>query len=202
MPLIGSATPLSLAAPPAFETVESMTWTDEDGGRVFFVMAAPSTVVLGDTIDVSGATNTGTGGDGAVNGQFVIDQWTDNQHFSALLTAPPLAIGTISGDIILNIEAHALVWQRGVARARTASPHNLPLGSIARITISNATPTGYNGRYFCVINKPNEFLYALPTDPGGPSTVAGSYSLDISMTDGYFSTMLVYREFSQRFEIT
>jgi len=202
MPLIGSPTPKDLAAPPAFETVELMYWTDVDGGRAFFEMAAPSIAVLGDVIDVSGALNDGEAGDGAVNGQFVIDQWTDNQHFSALLTAPADAIGNITGDIILNIEASALLWSRGVVRARTALPHGLPLGTVAKITISNAVPRGYNGRYFCVINKANEFLFALPTDPGGPSTVAGSYSLDVSMTDGYFDTMLVYREFSQRFEIT
>lgn len=202
LPVIASPQPRNLAAPPSTEDVQSMTWNDTDGGRVYFIMAEPSTVVLGGIIDVSGATNDGLAGDGAVNGQFVVDQWTDSQNFSALLTALPGEIGTIAGDVVINIQAYALEWIRGVVIARSEDPHKFPLGSVVELTIANAVPTGYNGKYFCVISGPDEFRFGLPTNPGGPSTVSGTYSQDISLTKGYFDSTLIYRKYSQRFEIS
>lgn len=202
--VVGSPTPRALAPPPSAEAVQSMTWTDEDGGRLFFVMVDPSpTVKLGSYINVSGAENDGDAGDGAVNGTFYVDQWTDPSNFSALLTAPPDAIGTITGDIVINTDAHSLVWSRGTVIATTQEEHGYPLGSVVKLTIANAVPIGYNGTYFCAVSGPKQFKYALVTDPGAPSRQAGTYSPDINLVDGYFyRSSLVYREAAQWFEVT
>lgn len=202
--VVGSPTPLALAPPPSAEHVASMTWTEDDGGRVYFVMDEPSpTVTLGSYINISGAHNDGTGGDGAVNGTFYVDQFTDPSNFAALLTAAPGVVGGISGDIIINTEANSLVWTRGTVVATTSAPHNYPLGTVVKLSIANAVPTGYNGTYFCAMSGPKEFRYSLAADPGGASTQAGTYSPDINLVDGYFyRSTLVYREAAQWFEVT
>lgn len=201
--LVGSPVPRALAPPPGSLAVSAMSWDDDDGGRLYFTLVdpAPASVQLGSQITVSGALNDGTAGDGAVNGSFVIDQFTDPSSFSALLTAAAGEIGTITGDIQIAITVYALVWRRGVVTATAAEPHDLPLGSVVRLTIDGQTPSGYAGSYYCVITGPSEFRYRLASDPGGPATRAGSYSSDLNLVDGYFITSsLVYREDSSQFE--
>ncbi|MEJ0017527.1 MAG: hypothetical protein WDN25_13370 [Acetobacteraceae bacterium] len=90
------------------EEVTSMTWSNTNGGQVAVVMAVPTVLNVGDSFNVSGATNTGTGGNGAVNGNFVINTWTDSTHFTFLLPAAAGVIGTIAGTIVINLGTGAL----------------------------------------------------------------------------------------------
>lgn len=85
------------------ESVTSMTWSSTNGGQVAVVMAAASVFGVGDTINISGATNSGTGGNSIVNGSFVINTWTDNQHFTFLLPAASGVVATIAGTIVLTV---------------------------------------------------------------------------------------------------
>ncbi len=201
IPMVGSPTQLPLAAPPSVELVTSMIWSPTNGGQVAFALAEPSVFVLGDTIDVSGAVNSGTAGDGAVNGEFVISEFVDSQHFVALLTAPFGAIGTITGTIVLNVGTYALVWDQGIVTATAAAPHDLALGDLVDLTIAGASPSGYNGQQRCAITGPSTFTYPLAVDPG-VETVPGTFSSDLSLVAGYFSSTLVFRPFDQQFEIS
>lgn len=91
------------------EAVTSMTWSSTNGGQVAVVMAAASLVgAVGDVITISGATNTGTGGNSIVNGTFTVNTFTDNQHFTFLLPAAAGVVGTIGGTIVLNYGVGAL----------------------------------------------------------------------------------------------
>ena len=63
---------------------------------------------MGDSINISGATNSGTGGNSLVNGNFVVTSFTDNQHFSFQVTAASGAIATIAGSPVLNYGTGAL----------------------------------------------------------------------------------------------
>ena len=201
-PAVGSPPQISLALQPLDETVASMSWSSSAGGTVTFVMAAPSSVKLGDTIVVSGATNTGTGGAAAVNVTYVVNSWADSQHFTAALTAAPGVVGTIGGSPVLVLQQPSLTWSLGVVTAATPAPHNYPLGAIVRLVIDGVTPAAYNGRFYCYMTAPSEFKYQLTTDPGGPSTAVGSYSPDINLVDQYFSTStLIYRPDQSRFEV-
>jgi len=86
-----------------------MTWSATNGGQVAVVVAAASLVgAVGDTFTISGATNSGTAGNSAVNGSFVVNTWTDNQHFTFLLPGTSTTIGTIGGTILLNEGTGAL----------------------------------------------------------------------------------------------
>lgn len=92
----------------ATESVTSMTWSSTNGGQVAVVMAAPSIYNLGDVINVSGATNTGSGSLSLLNTAHVINTWTDTTHFTFLLPGTSSIWGTIAGTIVLTVGIGAL----------------------------------------------------------------------------------------------
>lgn len=92
----------------ATESVTSLTWSSTNGGQVAVVMAAPSIYNLGDTINVSGATNTGSGSLTLLNTAQTINTWTDNEHFTFLLPGTSSVWGTLGGTIVLNVGTGAL----------------------------------------------------------------------------------------------
>lgn len=86
------------------ETITSATWASTNGGRLTIVMAAPSVLIkgVGDVGTISGATNSGTGGTGAINRSFVVDTFTDSTHFTFAAPAASGVIGTVGGSPVLN----------------------------------------------------------------------------------------------------
>ena len=204
-PVIGSPDPLALQAALETETVASMAWSNVDGGTVSVVMTSPSTFNLGDTIQVSGATNTGTGGVDAINGTFVINTFANSQHFTFLLSADVGVIGTTGGSPVLVLPTYALAWSNdsgvGLVTATTAARHNLPLGQRVNLAISGEVPAGYNGNYLCAVTGPSTFTYPLVADPG-IETTPGTYSPNIDIFAGYFAaSTTVFRESAQQFEV-
>jgi hypothetical protein len=89
-------------------SITSITWANTNGGRGTVVAGAAVPFGLGDTVYISGATNTGTGGAAAVNGPFVIDTYTDTTHFTLAMPAAAGVIGTIGGTIVANVGTGAL----------------------------------------------------------------------------------------------
>lgn len=79
------------------ETVTSITWAANVGT---VVMAAPSVLVkaAGDVVTIAGATNSGTGGAGAVNSTFTVATFTDSTHFTLAMPAATGVIATIAGS--------------------------------------------------------------------------------------------------------
>jgi hypothetical protein len=84
-------------------SVTSITSSFANGVYTFVVVAAAATVVgaVGDLINISGVTSTGST---YVNGNQTITAYTDNQHFSFQVTAATgtIATGVLTGTIILN----------------------------------------------------------------------------------------------------
>lgn len=201
--LVGSPAPRALAPPPGQLRVAQMTWTPDSGGRLFFLMTdpLPASISLGSYVVVSGAVNSGTAGDGAVNGSLLIDGYTSPLLFSSLVSAQPGAIGAVGGTPVINVSTGALTWQQGIATATTAAPHGYRLGSVIRLAIDGALPAGYCGTYYCVVSGPSELRYSLATDPGGPSTQPGTYAPDVDLLAGYFASSMVYREDARQFEV-
>ena len=109
--------------------------------------------------------------------------------FRALVASP--AGFTISGA----------TWDSGIATITTASPHGYKIGSTIALTISGMSPDGYNGQVMALITGASTFTYALATYPGS-ATEFGTASYNISLTAGYFSSTLIYREATQQFEIS
>ena len=90
------------------ESVTSMTWSSTNGGQVAVVMGSASIYKLGDTINVGGVTNTGTGAVSLINTNQVINTWTDSTHFTFLLPGTSTLWGTFAGTIVLNVGTGAL----------------------------------------------------------------------------------------------
>jgi len=91
-------------------SITSQTATFSNGVWTVAVVTAAASLVgaVGDSINISGATNSGTGGASLVNGNQIVTSFTDNQHFSYQVTAPAGAIGTIAGTQVLNQGTGAL----------------------------------------------------------------------------------------------
>lgn len=204
-PMTESPDGFALSSPPSVFRVALMNWGDRDGGTLSFVLVdpLPIEVKLGSTVVVSGATNFGSAGNGAVNGSFIINELYDPFNFTAILTASEGDIGAIGGTVVVNALFYALRWQRGIVIATAKVPHNIPLGAIFRATTDNVVPDAYNGVYYAVVTSPTEFRFQLSTDPGGPATRPGNFFIeDVNLVDGYFSnSSLVYRGSSRQFEI-
>lgn len=84
-------------------TSQTGTYNSATGVWTIAVVAANSLVgAVGDSINISGATNTGTGGAALVNGNFVVTAFTSATNFSYQVTAGSGAIGTIAGTQLLN----------------------------------------------------------------------------------------------------
>lgn len=85
-------------------SITSMTWAATNGGQIAIVAsgAVPGVAAVGDMIFISGATSTGTGGNAAVNGTFIVNTFTDTTHFTVSAPGTSAYYGTIAGTIIAN----------------------------------------------------------------------------------------------------
>lgn len=88
----------------------TVTWANTSGGQLTFPVAnwtGAFQPVAGDILNVSGATNSGTGGTAVINKSFVVVSATSTQ---VILAAPAAAgvYGTIGGSPVLNFGTGAL----------------------------------------------------------------------------------------------
>lgn len=105
----------------------------------------------------------------------------------------------IGSDGALSLQA--LSWTNGTVTGTTLIPHGYGRDLPIDLTISGATPDGYNGAYRCLITGRNMFTYSLQSNPGQAANF-GSVSYDISLTAGYFDSTLVFRQANQQFEVS
>lgn len=91
-------------------TINTATWASTNGGQITANVTnwtGPGTPGVGDTLTISGAANSGTGGAAAVNRSFVVVSATAT---TAVLAAPAAAgvIATIGGSPVVNFGIGAL----------------------------------------------------------------------------------------------
>ncbi|WP_152565225.1 hypothetical protein [Caballeronia glathei] len=96
--------PFNAATATVAITSQTATFDAPSGTWTVVVVAGAASLVggVGDSINISGATNAGTGGAGLINGTHVVTAFTDSQHFSYQVVAPAGAIGAIAGTQVLN----------------------------------------------------------------------------------------------------
>lgn len=108
-----------------------------------------------------------------------------------------------SGNIVFNVPLitslpsapiENLTWDGAsqTATVTTVNPHYFPLGSTLDLTIAGASPTSFNGTFPMLSTGQDTLTFPLASDPG-QMTVAGTLSYLISMTKGYFSSTLIFR---------
>lgn len=105
----------------------------------------------------------------------------------------------IGSSVGVNIAS--VTWANDVATVVTATPHGYLIGSTANLTMTGATPVGYNGTFECIIIDNVSFKFDL-TSVLGPVTIAGVVFYNISMTAGYFNSTLVFRPATQQFKVS
>jgi hypothetical protein len=118
-----------------------------------------------------------------------VDQDDDLVFNVALIESPPA------------MQLEALSWDAAslTAAATTTEPHGYALGSTINLTLSGASPSGYDGEYDMWATGDDDLMFSLSYNPG-QATLFGSVSRLVSMSAGYFSSTLVYR--SGQFEVS
>lgn len=109
-------------------------------------------------------------------------------------------IGSPAGLVLQTITWDAV---QQIATAETLEEHGYPIASTLVLRIAGAAPDGFNGQFEVLITTTTTFTWPLTADPGNPgATSAGLVFYDISLVAGYFSSsLLVYREAAQQFEV-
>lgn len=95
-----------------------------------------------------------------------------------------------------------LTWEDtgfgGVATATTASPHNIPVGQLANVRISQ-TDTAYDGNWQVLATGASTVTYAL-VNPNETQPLAGQLSFDVNLVAPLESGWLLYHYDLQAFE--
>jgi len=124
----------------------------------------------------------------------------------ALDGTPIVTRGLVGSDT--GKQLSALSWAGGTATATTAAPHGYKVGRPVMLTVSGATPSGYNGLVQCLPTGPSTLTFPLASDPG-TATVFGSVSYDVNLVGGLgdeagnpFTSTLVYRAPAKQFEVS
>jgi hypothetical protein len=117
---------------------------------------------------------------------------------------------TLSGNLIFNlpltgspagVTITSLAWASNTVTVTTAAPHGYPLGAIINLTVTEVSPSAYNGTYPCAVISPNQVTYSLAGYPGAVAS-SGTLFYNINLAAGYFASTLVFREKNQMFEVT
>ncbi|MHB8817014.1 MAG: hypothetical protein ACYDAE_27635 [Steroidobacteraceae bacterium] len=105
-----------------------------------------------------------------------------------------------------------LSWADGTVTAALQAPHNVPVGAVANIEISD-TGLGYDGSWRALAVDPLTLSFGLPADPGQYG-VTGNASQDVNLIGNipksvdssgnplaWFSSTLIFRTGTQQFEV-
>jgi hypothetical protein len=112
-----------------------------------------------------------------------------------LILCEPL-IGSPSG---LNLQA--LTWALGQSEATTVAPHGFAIGQTLALNVSGATPDAFNGDVRALITGRSTFSYPLTSYPG-QAIGFGIVNYNINLLAGYFTSVMVFREAAQQFEVS
>lgn len=95
-----------------------------------------------------------------------------------------------------------LTWEStgftGVATVETATPHNIPVGQLANVYISQ-TDTGFDGAQQVLATGPTTVIYAL-ANPNVNEPVAGQMSFPVNLVQALGAGWLIYNYADQTFE--
>ena len=75
---------------------------------------------------------------------------------------------------VLGVSINSLTNVTTTATANTGLPHGLTTGDT--ITMSNCTPSDYNGVFTVTVVDTTTFEYTMLADPGGSASIIGSYT--------------------------
>jgi hypothetical protein len=91
-------------------------------------------------------------------------------------------------------------WDEGVAAATTSVSHNIPLGSVANVVISQ-TNTGFDGVFRALSVSPLVLTYDLSTNPQAAGQINGAVNFNLNLVASVIpGGYLLYRYDTQQIE--
>jgi len=121
-----------------------------------------------------------------------------NQTNTRILTLPLIGSQTA-------FSINSITWDpiKQVTTVVTAVAHSIPIGTVAKVTISGLVPTAYLGLWVMEAKDAYTLTFPLTIDPGSNATATGLAAQNINLIEGYgFTSTLVYREENATFEVT
>jgi len=100
-----------------------------------------------------------------------------------------------SGPVITG----QFTWSLGIASITTITPHNVPLGQVAAVWISQ-TDTVFDGAVQVLATGPSTLTYQLATNPNESNPVTGAVNFSLNLVDGYDIGYFLYHYSTQQFE--
>jgi hypothetical protein len=152
-------------------SVTGAIWT---AGTATFTTSLAHNFSPGQKVVIAGVTPSG------YNGTYVVTSVSDNLHLSVALATDPG--GFVSGGLVndatnftyalaSNPGAYPFVatiitatWAGSVATIATSAAHGLSTG--ANVTVSNASPSAWNGTYVVTVIDATHISYTLASNPG------------------------------------
>jgi hypothetical protein len=126
--------------------------------------------------------------------------WEQRYYVNLTTTAGVLVLSVpvVGSGLQLGV---TLTWDDqagGVATAVTASAHNVPIGQLANIRISQ-TGTGFDGNWQALATGPTTLTYAL-SNPDENQPLSGQLGFDVNLVATLGGGWLLYRNETQSFE--
>lgn len=119
-----------------------------------------------------------------------------------------ITVADLSGNVVLYRPLIAcgpqftaqFEWASGIASAVTSSPHNVPVGSVANIVVSQ-TDSGFDGTYQALATDTDELTYQLATNPQQATPIGGAVNFNNNLVAPVIAgAYLLFRYSSQQFE--
>lgn len=96
--------------------------------------------------------------------------------------------------------AAQFTWALGIANATTLTPHNVPIGQVAAVYISQ-TDTAFDGQVQVLSTGPNTLTYAMKTNPNESNPISGQVNFTLNLVQSYIpGAYFLYQYDSQQFE--
>ena len=86
------------------------------------------------------------------------------------------AVGDLTALLKGALPLTSITWLASVATATTTAPHGFVTSDTLTLTIAGATPSTYNGTFLCTVTGASTFTYPLVSNPGGATSVPGTYT--------------------------
>ena len=107
------------------------------------------------------------------SGAFISQGATNTSPGTKTLLTVPTSLSTyLTGALSIA----SITWAGYVSAVTTAAPHDFAIGDTILLTISGATPSGYNGTFLCTITGASTFTYPLASNPGSATPDTGVYT--------------------------
>lgn len=119
-----------------------------------------------------------------------------------------VTVSDANGNVVLNTPliacgpqvVSAFAWEDGVAQVTTSAPHNVPVGQLANVYISQ-TDSGFDGAYQALSTGPDTLTYPLLANPNQATPISGAVNFSRNLIAGVIAgAYLLFRYETQQFE--